>query len=387
MYDVIVLGLGGMGTAAAAELARRGRRVLGLEQFAPAHDQGSSHGHTRVIRTAYYEHPAYVPLVRRAFQLWHELEQRTGKHLLTACPCLSIGRPGGDLIDGVRRAAVEHSLPVENLGQADLTRRYPPFRFDDSYVGLLEKEAGFLYVERCVKAAAAEAVAHGATLRWAEPAREWHATGGGVIVRTDQDTYRAGRLMMTAGPWAKSLLGDAGSNLTVMRQTPFWLAPPDPRPFARDRFPIFLADTPAGTFYGLPAIDQRGIKVAQHYGAPELPGPDAVKRTVTEEDEIPIRTFVREHLPAANGPHTHASVCLYTLTPDRHFVIDVHPEFGNVAIAAGFSGHGFKFAPVVGELLADLVDTGKANDLGQLFRIGRRLNTTDRAERRGASSA
>jgi sarcosine oxidase len=373
MYDVIVLGLGGMGTAAAAELARRGHRVLGLEQFAPAHDQGSSHGQTRVIRTAYYEHPAYVPLVRRAFQLWHELEQRTGKHLLTACPCLSIGRPGGDLIDGVRRAATEHSLPVENLGQADLTRRFPLFRFDDSYVGLLEKDAGFLYVERCVKAVAADAVAHGATLRWAEPVRGWRGTDSGVEVTTDRDTYYANRLVITAGPWAKSLLGDLGSSLTVMRQTPIWLAPSDPRPFARDRFPIFLADTTAGTFYGLPAIDQRGIKVAQHYGAPELPGPDAVSRTVTEDDEIPVRTFVREHLAAADGPRTHASVCLYTLTPDRHFVIDAHPEFGNVAIAAGFSGHGFKFAPVVGELLADLVEAGKTDDVGQLFRIGRRL--------------
>jgi sarcosine oxidase len=371
MHDVIVLGLGGMGTAAAAELTRRGRRVLGLEQFALAHDHGSSHGHTRVIRTAYFEHPAYVPLVRRAFGLWYELEQRTGKHLLTECPCLSIGRPGGELIDGVRRAAAEHGLIVEDLSPAELIHQFPLFRVDDSYVGLLEREAGFLYVERCVKAAAADAVAHGAQLHWDEPVREWTATNAGVTVRTDRATYHADRLVITAGPWATTMLGDLGEKLTVMRQTPIWLAPPDPRPFARDRFPIFLADSPAGTFYGLPAIDPRGVKVAQHYGAPELATPDSVDRVVNEADEAPIRAFVRSHLPAADGPRTDAVVCPYTLTRDRHFVIDRHPEFANVAVAAGFSGHGFKFAPVVGEMLADLVEAGVVEARPDLFRIGR----------------
>jgi sarcosine oxidase len=370
MYDVIVLGLGGMGTAAAAALARRGRRVLGLEQFTPAHDRGSSHGHTRVIRTAYFEHPAYVPLVRRAFRLWYELEQRTGEHLLTECPCLSIGRPGGELIEGVRRAAAEHGLIIEHLDPIELARRFPLFRFDESYVGALEQEAGFLYVERCVTACAADAIGHRAELKWEEPVREWHATAGGVTVRTDRDTYRAANLVITAGPWATQMLGDCGTTLTVMRQVPHWFAPADPRPFARDRFPIYLADTPAGTFYGLPMIDRRGHKVARHYGAPEVPGPDAVDRQITDADETPVRQFVREHLPAADGPRTHATVCLYTLTPDRHFVIDRHPEHVSVAVAAGFSGHGFKFAPVVGELLADLVE-GTTDNLPELFRVER----------------
>jgi sarcosine oxidase len=371
MYDVIVLGLGGMGTAATAELARRGRRVLGLEQFGPVHDQGSSHGHTRVIRTAYYEHPAYVPLVRRAFGLWRELEQRTGEHLLTECPCLSIGKPGGELIDGVRRAAVEHGLAIENLNPSEMASRFPLFRFDDSYVGALERDAGFLYVEKCVQAAITDAVVHGATLRWQEPVREWQATESGVTVRTDRDTYHADRLVVTAGAWATRLLGDLGVKFTVMRQTPLWFAPPDPRPFARDRFPIYLADTPGGTFYGLPVIDPRGHKVAQHYGASELPGPEGVKREITNADEIPVSAFLRSHLPAADRPRRHGVVCLYTLSPDRHFVIDRHPEHATVALAAGFSGHGFKFAPVVGELLADLVETGKLNDCAELFRVRR----------------
>jgi sarcosine oxidase len=371
MYDVIVVGLGGMGTAAAAELARRGRRVLGIEQFSPAHDRGSSHGHTRVIRTAYFEHPAYVPLVRRSFRLWYELEQRTGKHLLTECPCLSIGRPGGELIDGVRAAAKEHGLCIEELDPAGLARRFPLFRFDETYVGLLERDAGFLNVERCVKAAAVDAIANGAKLRWNEPVRQWQATDAGVTVRTDEDTYHAGSLVITAGAWVTRLLGELGAKLTIMRQVPVWIAPPDPRPFARDRFPIFLADTPEGTYYGLPAIDPRGLKVARHYGANELRGPEAVDRTVRDADVAPIRDFLRTYLPAANGPRRDASVCLYTLTPDRHFIIDRHPEYSRVAIAAGFSGHGFKFAPVVGELLAELVDTGVTNGRTELFRISR----------------
>lgn len=373
MYDVIVLGLGGMGTAAAAELARRGRRVVGLEQFTPVHDRGSSHGQTRVIRTAYYEHPTYVPLVRRAFTLWHELEQRTNRHLLTECPCLSIGPAQGDLIGGVLRAASQHSLAVELLEPVRLKRRFPLFHFDEGFVGVLEREAGFLDVERCLKAAAEDAIAHGAKLRCTEPVLEWQATASGVTVRTERRTYNADRLVIAAGAWATKLLGELGAKFTVMRQVPMWFAPADLRPFARDRFPIYLAETPKGTFYGLPAIDPRGHKVARHYGAPELSGPDVVERTVTESDEAPLRAFLRTHLPAADGPRRHASVCLYTLTPDRHFVIDRHPEHESVVIAAGFSGHGFKFAPVVGELLADLVEKSDLDNRTELFRIERLL--------------
>jgi sarcosine oxidase len=372
-YDVIVLGLGGMGTATAAALVRRGRRVLGLDQFGLAHDRGSSHGHTRVIRTAYFEHPAYVPLVRRSFRLWRELERRTGKQLLTSCPCLSIGRPGGELVEGVIRAAAEHDLAIERLGPADLARRFPLFRFDESYVGVLEEEAGFLYVERCVEAAAADAVACGAELRWNEAVIEWTAGDRGVVVRTDRDSFQAGELVITAGAWATRLLGELGAKLTVMRQVPMWFAPPDPRPFAPDRLPVYLADTPNGTFYGLPAVDARGHKVAQHYGAPELTGPDEIDRSVTDADEAPLRQFIRDHLPAADGPRTDVSVCLYTLTPDRHFVVDRHPAHSNVAIATGFSGHGFKFAPVIGGMLADLLETQTPEAEIELFRV-RRLN-------------
>jgi sarcosine oxidase len=370
-YDVIVVGVGGMGSAAALALARRGRRVLALEQFALGHDQGSSHGQTRIIRKAYYEHPAYVPLVCRAYEGWYQLEQEQGRHLLTECACLSVGPPDGELVPGVLRSAEEHALPVEQLSAAELGRRFPAFRCADGSVGVLERSAGFLYVDDCVRAQALEAVYRGATLRENEPVVSWAADGSGVTVRTAAGRYLAERLVLTAGPWAARLLGRWGAPLTVMRQVVLWFGTRDDSLFRRDRFPTFIAETPEGYFYGLPMLDAGGLKVARHYGAPEVRDPAEVARSVTPADEEAVRDFLRAHLPAADGPRRRASVCLYTLTPDRHFLIDVHPEHANVVLAAGFSGHGFKFAPVVGEVLADLAEKGRTDWPIGLFRIGR----------------
>jgi sarcosine oxidase len=361
-----------MGWAAEFELARRGRRVLGLEQFAPAHDRGSSHGRTRVIRQAYYEHPDYVPLVRRAFERWYDLEQLVGRRLLTECGCLTVGPPDGELITGVLRAAAEHRLPVDRLSADDITRRFPAFAFDGSFAGVLEQVAGFLAVEECVRAHLDAARQSGAAIHTELPALDWQASGGGVTVRTERDTFHAAALVVTAGPWAGRLLGELGARLTVMRQVQFWLAPSDPRPLRRDRFPVYLAETPGGFYYGLPVVEPVGHKLARHYGAPELPGPEAIDRTVTAADEGPVREFVRRHLPAlADAPVQDAAVCTYTLTPDRHFLIGRHPGYANVTLAAGFSGHGFKFAPVVGEVLADLTETGRTDWPIGLFRVDR----------------
>ncbi len=370
-FDVIVVGVGGMGSAAAAELARRGRRVLALEQFAAGHDRGSSHGHTRIIRQAYYEHPDYVPLVRRAFGRWHDLEQRQGLNLLTGCDCLSIGRADSELVTGVRRSAREHALPVENLTPADLRGRFPQFRFGDDYEGVLERTAGFLHVDDCVLACVREARRHRAVVRENEAVRDWRAKPGGVEVRTDRGTYAAAKLVLTAGPWAGQLLARAGTPLTVMRQVPMWFGTRDAAAFRRDVFPLYIADTPEGYFYGFPALDAGGAKVARHYGAPELAGPAEINREPTPADEEPLRAFLRAHVPAIDGPRNRASVCTYTLTPDRHFVIDLFPGEPDVAVAAGFSGHGFKFAPVVGEALADLAEAGRTALPISRFRIDR----------------
>jgi sarcosine oxidase len=370
-FDVIVLGAGGMGSATAFELARRGRSVLAIEQFPFVHDRGSSHGHSRIIRRAYYEHPAYVPLVQRAFDRWYDLEQRSGRHLLTECPCLSIGPPDGEVVSGVLESAKLHHLAVERLDANELKRRYPQFRLDESFAGVLERDAGFLFVEDCVGTQLEQARLLGANLRNEEPVVEWRSDGRSVVVTTSKDTYHAASLVLTAGPWAGRVLADHGKVLRVMRQVMLWFGTDGPTAFRRDRFPIFLADVPEGPFYGLPAIDGRGLKVARHYGAPELNSPEEIDRAVATGDELAVRSFLESHIPSANGALRYAQTCIYTLTPDRHFLIDRHPDFPNVAYAAGFSGHGFKFAPVVGEILADLVDAGFTSWPIELFRCAR----------------
>jgi sarcosine oxidase len=370
-YDVIVIGLGGMGSATAYELARRGLSVLGLEQFPFVHDRGSSHGQTRIIRKAYYEHPDYVPLVCRAYERWLDLEQRTGRHLLTECPCLSIGRRESPLLTGVRTSAARHGLPVETLAPGELRRRYPQFRFGDEGHGVLERSAGFLYVEDCVRAHLDEAARLGATLCDSEPVVEWAAGAGGVEVRTHHRHARASRLVITAGLWAPALVARLGLPLTLMRQVPLWFEPREPACFRRDAFPIYIAESSLGYFYGLPAIDPAGAKVAEHYGAPELADVGGVARDVTAADEERVRAFLRAHLPGLDGPLRRGSVCTYTLTPDRHFVIDAAADHPGVAFACGFSGHGFKFAPAVAEVLADLTANGRTDLPIGLFRADR----------------
>jgi len=370
-FDVIVLGLGGMGTAAAAELARRGRRVLGLEQFNIAHDRGSSHGQTRIIRKAYYEHPCYVPLLHRAYERWYDLEQRQGKHLFTTCGLLSIGAPESELVSGVRRSAAEHALPVDHLSADDLRRRFPQFRYGYDVAGILEKEAGFLYVEDCVRAHAEEARRLGATLHHNEPVVSWEATATGVTVQTAGRQYHAARLVITAGAWASRVLADLGLPLTVRRKALLWLATADDQRFRRDVFPLFMSEQPTGFYYGFPVLDGHGLKVARHDGGLIVDDPAAVDRSLNAEDEHDIRTFLSSHLPEVNGPVRHAKICLYTLTPDQHFILDVHPAHPHVALAAGFSGHGFKFASAVGEILADLADRGTTSLPIDMFRLGR----------------
>ncbi|HEY7427994.1 MAG TPA: N-methyl-L-tryptophan oxidase [Gemmataceae bacterium] len=370
-YDVIVIGVGGMGSAAACELARRGRRVLALEQFSLGHDRGSSHGHTRIIRKAYHEHPDYVPLVCRAFERWYDLEQRQGIHLLTESPCLSIGHSDSPMIAGVLASAQQHHLPVEHLSAAELHHRFPVFRFGEEYVGVLERSAGFLYVEDCVQAHACEAVRLGATVQDNEPVMTWKADEREVSVETHAGRYTAARLILTAGPWAGEVLARRGAFLRVMRQVVQWFGTRNDHHFRRDVFPLHIAEVPLGHFYGFPVLNTHGAKVAQHYGAPELNHPSEIDRSAKPEDEETTRTFLREHLPEIDGPCRRASVCIYTLTPDRHFVIDLHPDHANVALAAGFSGHGFKFASVVGEILADLADNGRTELPIGMFRINR----------------
>lgn len=373
-FDTIVLGVGGMGSAACFELARRGQRVLGLEQFSRVHSRGSSHGQTRIIRTAYAEHPDYVPLAKRAFERWYELEILSGKHLLTECPCLNAGVPGSELVEGVRASVREHGLAAEELTGDEIGRRFPAFRFPPEFAGVLEQAAGFLYVEECVRAHIDSAVSLGAIIHAEEPVRAWKVVGNGVEVITDRGTYSAAKLVITAGAWATKSLADLGVPLAVMRQVLLWFETRNRAElFQRNRFPVFIADVPGGPIYGLPAIDSYGLKVARHYNAPELPTPDGVVWDVSITDQEPVRPLLNEYLPGL-GACTKGQVCMYTVTPDKHFVIDLHPGYPQVSVACGFSGHGFKFASTVGEILADLAEQGRTRYPIELFSAKRFRN-------------
>lgn len=372
-YDVIVLGVGGMGAAAAYELARRGRRVLGLEQFTLGHDRGSSHGRMRAIRRAYFEHPDYVPLARRAYERWYDLEQVSGRRLLTECPMLYVGPRDGKLVSGVRTAASQHALPLTDLGAEGLRRTYPQFRFDDAADAVLEPGAGFLRVEDCVLAYAQAAQLLRADIRENEPVVGWETSGAGVVVHTQRHRFAAQRLVVTAGPWAGRLLHGLKIPLTVMRQVQAWFAVPDPSRLRRDLFPIYVADTTRGVFYGMPVVDDLGHKCARHYGGAVTDDVGKLDRTVSAADEADIRAFLAAHLPVGDGPLRRAGVCPYTMTPDTDFVIDVHPEHPAVSLAAGFSGHGFKFASVVGEILADLAEDGRTDLPVRRFSATRRF--------------
>lgn len=361
-----------MGSAVAYSCARAGRRVLGLEQFQFVHDLGSSHGQSRIIREVYYEHPSYVPLVQEAFGRWEELERRAGVKLLTRFFCVNMGPPESEIIQGVQAATREHGLNATTWDAPIIRRRLPLFTLPDDYVAVVEANAGWLKVEECIRTHLEQARLHGAELHEKERVVRWSSSGNAVEVVTDRGTYHAANLIITAGPWAGEALRDLGLPLKVMRQLQFWFTPPNTLLYTYPVFPIFIVDSPLGAFYGLPADAGPGVKLAQHYGAPELERPDQVDRAVSERDVAPVRAFQRRHLPGlADSALAASAVCIYTLTPDRHFVIDRHPEHANVVLACGFSGHGFKFAPVVGEILFELSERREQTRALELFKLDR----------------
>ncbi|MFN0130301.1 MAG: N-methyl-L-tryptophan oxidase [Verrucomicrobiales bacterium] len=372
-FDTIVLGLGGMGSAAAMHLARAGQRVLGLEQFKAPHDRGSSHGHTRVIRQAYFEHPSYVPLLLRAYELWSELERAAGVELLNLCGGLMMGTESSEVVAGSRRSAKDHGLAHECLDAREIRRRFSAFRIPDDTVAVFETAAGLVYCERAVSAHLSVASRLGADLRFEEAASSWMTTAsGGVAVTTPRDTYHADQLVITPGPWAPTLLADLRVPLVVERQVLFWFQPPDGvADFLPQRFPIHIWQRLDGaTPYGFPAVDgpDGGVKIAFYRKlASEVCTPENVDRRIRDDDLAGMRGTLSEFLPGLNGPLLRASTCLYTLTPDLHFLIGTHPRHPQVRFAAGFSGHGFKFCSVIGEVLADLVLRGVSRHDISLF--------------------
>jgi sarcosine oxidase len=372
-YDAIVVGLGAMGSSTLFHLARRGLRVLGLEQYSAGHALGSSHGDSRIIRETYFEHPLYVPLVQRAHELWRELERISGTSLMKITGGLMIGPTAGAVVRGTLRSAREHALPHEVLTTPEVHRRFPAFELASNLVAVLDPRAGYLDPDACNAAHIAAAHRAGAEARFEEPVVEWTAEGGEVQVQTTLDSYRAKRLVLAAGAWTRGLAHDAVLPLTVERQSVFWLEPGgDGDSYASERFPIYAYEYKSGHIcYGFPRLP-RGVKASVMHSGETAASPASVRRTVDEGEADALRAALRPVLPGlANAPVRESGVCLFTNTPDHDFIIDFHPRYPQVLISSPCSGHGFKFASAIGELQADLVTAGRTRFDLSPFRIGR----------------
>jgi sarcosine oxidase len=393
-FDTIVLGHGTMGAAAIHALLSTDptQRVLTLDRHAPPHHQGSHHGQVRMFRLSYYEHPAYVPWLRHSLDAWQQMGSAYGQPLIHLTGALYMGRPDSDLISGSLRAIRAHHLPHEQLTRKDLRARYPQFQLPPDYVGLLDHQAGYIHCERAITAMLALG-APGApglrggsapaplTLRANEPALSWSSNNHTVEVHTATQIYTANNLIITAGPWAASLLRDLNVQLTVTRQVQGWLTPTDPAPFAPPHFPCWAIDPGDGSlFYGFPALTNDAnpsappqIKLARHAkGSPTTA--DTVTRSPLPHDAEDFMPLVRQYLPTLAHAAIRTSVCLYTNSPDSHYLIDRHPHHPNVALAAGFSGHGFKAAPAVGHILRELITRPAAPHLEPFFSLKRLAN-------------
>lgn len=368
-----MVGCGVMGAAASYNLAKRGLRVLNIERFGVNHESGSSHGRTRIIRLAYYEDPRYVPLLRRAFDSWRELESRAGKRLLRMTGGLMIGRAEGELVTGVLRSAKEHGIRHELLSSAEAERRFDVFSLGDEYSAVYEETAGVLSSDDCVRAFVGLGSEAGCEYRFAEQVQRWKSTREGVVVETSAGTQTAAKLVLCAGPWNGGLLGGL-LPLQVERQAPLWFSSGGDASFAPPSMPVFIMEEERGVFfYGIPDVGH-GVKVARTHGGEHV-DPDKVGRTVTKEDIDPVRAFISRRLRSLDGAPIASTTCLYTNTPDLNFAVGLHPSDQNVVVLSACSGHGFKFASVLGEVASDLVVNGSTSyDLAFLdpgrFRTG-----------------
>ncbi|MBA2450064.1 MAG: N-methyl-L-tryptophan oxidase [Chloroflexi bacterium] len=370
-FDVIVLGIGGMGSATTYHLARRGKRVLGIERYDIPHSMGSSHGISRIIRLAYYEHPSYVPLLRRSYELWRELQQAFGEQLLHITGSIDAGPADSRCFRGSLESCELHDLPHEVLDGVAVHRRFPAYRLPDDHMAVLQPDGGFLLSERCIVAHVVAAQAHGAEIRARERVLAWEPLGEGVRVETEKGAYVAERLVVTAGAWAATLIPELAPLAVPERQVLAWLQPGRPELFTPDRFPVFNLEVDEGRYYGLPVVSVPGFKLGRYHHLDQDTEADAVDRECHPRDEAILREFAERYFPDGAGPTMTLRACLFTNSPDEHFIVDVHPRHPQVSLAAGFSGHGYKFCSVIGEIMADLAEAGTtAHDIG-LFSLSR----------------
>ena len=351
-----------MGTSAAWALGKRGLRALVLEQFHHVHDQGSHGGETRVIRHAYAESPEYVPLVRHADRLWQELELHTGQQVLVRCGGLELAAPGFTHARAARASADEHGLSYEWLSPKEAMRRWPAFHIPEDWDALYSPDTGFLLIEPALRGLANAARALGVVFIAAAPALAWGTDSASVWVQTATERFEAEALIITAGVWSSRILNELKLPIRVLRKTLWWQKVEDPESFTPDRFPVFIADSPAGEIYGFPIYEGPGLKIANHAGGEpvDLDHVDRFTRPGENHDCLELAARV---IPGVTPQVVKSAVCLYAMTPDADFIVDRHPASSRVTIGAGFSGHGFKFAPAIGEILASLITEPAAESI------------------------
>lgn len=370
-YDVIVLGTGGVGSAAFYHLARRGVRALGLDRFPPGHDRGSSHGESRIIRRSYFEHPDYVPLLDSAYALWNELDAARGEELFHRTGQIYFGPSDGVVLSGVLASANQHGIDVRQLTTADAKKEFPGYQAPEGARVLFEPDAGYLLVEECVRAHIEEAIKLGARHRHGEVIQGWSANAAGVTVETDKGRYSAGRLIVAAGCWTRDLLSELGVRLRVLRKHLHWYATDSSDYLEPNGCPCFFFEVNGGYFYGMPARSELGIKVAEHSGGREIADPLSDLRELDPTDVERIEFFLVQCLPGVSRRRTRHEVCFYTMSPDEHFIVDRHPNHPSVVFAAGLSGHGFKFTASLGKALAELTLDGAARVDLRFLRLDR----------------
>lgn len=370
-YDAIVVGVGGMGSAACYHLAKRGKKVLGLERFGIPHSMGSSHGVNRIIRLAYYEDPSYVPLLRRSYQLWRELQAGAGEQVLHITGSIDAGESNGEIVQGALESCRLHNLEHEVLTAAELRQRHPGYVLPDDFLAVYQPEGGFVVSERAIVAHVNGALTAGAEIHGRERVLGWEPIAGGVRVSTDRGAYEADSLIMSAGAWMGKMVPELEAISKPERQVLGWFQPKNPAIFSPDRFPVFNVTVEEGRYYGFPVFGIPGFKVGRYHHLDEQIDPENWDREPNAADEAILRVFAERYFPEGVGATMALQSCIFTNTPDEHFIIDRLPGAPDVIVASPCSGHGYKFCAVIGEILADLaVDGATAHDIG-LFKLSR----------------
>ncbi len=368
-YDVIIVGLGSMGSSTLYHLSTRGFKVLGVDRYQVPHDKGSHTGQSRLIRKAYYEHPDYVPLLFRAYENWNEIEEVSGTSLYYETGILYMGRANHPIISGMRYSAGKYDIPIEDLSSNEAFRRHTQFNIPSDYDILIEKEAGFVTPEKAIEVCIQLSQKNGAHIISGEAVKEWELINQVIHVHTLTQTYTTRKLVLATGAYTPALSTFLKPKLKVTKQWLAWYLPEEPETFTLGNFPCWCVahEEDEGIYYGFPMLDQKqhpgpkGIKIAHHSPGKET-NPEEDRESSTEKEQEKLTQFLTTYLPGKIATITALRSCYYTYSPDEHFIIDFVPESDNkILIAAGFSGHGFKFASVIGEALADLAIKGKTD--------------------------